>query len=105
MARECDRPGRDAVNTVCPLQCRLRHGAASDNSPSDRASARDQVRWAGFPVNLDLAFAQAQRDKVYVQHLMRERGAQLWRWLPDGGQLCVCEIAARLATTRQVEMQ
>ena len=95
VARECDRPGRDAVNTVCPLQCRLRHGAASDNSPSDRASARDQVRWAGFPINLDLAFAQAQRDKVYVQHLMRERGAQLWRWFPDGAQLCDCEIAAR----------
>ena len=94
MAREGDGPITDAVNTVCPLQCRLRYGAASDNSPCDRASARDQVDWAGFPTDLDLAFSRAQRDKVYEQHLMRERGAQLWRWLRGGAQLCVCEIAA-----------
>jgi hypothetical protein len=49
---------------------------------------------AGFPTDLDLAFSRAQRDKVYEQHLMRERGAQLWRWLRGGAQLCVCEIAA-----------
>ncbi len=93
MARECDGPVRDAVHAVCPLQCRLRHGAASDNPPSDQASTGDQVDWAGFPVDLDLAFSQRQRDKVYVQHLMRKRGAYLWRWLPDGAQLCVCETA------------
>ena len=91
MARECDGPVRDAVKAVCPLQCRLRHGA---NPPSDQGSAGDQVDWAGFPIDLDLAFSQQQRDKVYVQHLMRKRGAQLWRWLQDGAQPCVCEIAA-----------
>ena len=94
MARECDGPDRDAMNTVCPLQCRLRHGAGGDNSPGDQASAGDQVDWAGFPINLDLAFSSAQRDKVYTQHLMRKRGAQLWRWLQDGAQLCACDIAA-----------
>jgi hypothetical protein len=92
--QECDGPVRDAVKAVCPLQCRLRHGAASDNPRSDQASARDQVDWAGFPIDLDLAFSPQQRDKVYVQHLMRKRGAQLSRWLPEGAQLCVCEIAA-----------
>ncbi len=91
MARECDGPVKDALNAVCPLQCRLRRGAASDNPPSDQASTRDQVDWAGFPVDLDLAFSQRQRDKVYAQHLMRNRGAHLWP--PHGAQLCVCEAA------------
>jgi hypothetical protein len=94
VARECDGPVRDAVKTDCPLQCRLRHGAATDNPPSDQASARDQVDWAGFPIDLDLAFSPQQRDKVYAQHLMRKRGAQLWRWLHDGAEPCACEIAA-----------
>ena len=82
------------MKTVCPLQCWLRHGAASDKSPSDQASAHDQVDWAGFPIDLDLAFAWQQRDKVYAQHLMRKRRAQLWRWLRDGTQPCACEIDA-----------
>ena len=93
MARECDVPARDAVKTFCPLQCRLRYGAASHN-PGDQASAHDHVDWAGLPINLDLAFSQAQCDKVYAQHLMRKRRAQLRRWLYDRALLCVCEIVA-----------
>ena len=93
MARECDGPVRDAVKTVCPLHGQLRHGARGDNPPSDQASAREQADWAGLPINLDLVFSREQRDKVYVQHLMRKRGAQLGRWSPGGAQLCVCEIA------------
>jgi hypothetical protein len=84
----------DAVNAACPLQCRLRHGAAGDNPINDRASARDRVDWAGLPIDLDLAFSREKCDKVYAQHLMRKRGAQLWRWLRDGGHLCVCDLAA-----------
>ena len=86
-------PARDAVKTFCPLQCRLRYGAASHN-PGDQASAYDHVDWAGLPINLDLAFSQAQCDKVYAQHLMRKRRAQLRRWLYDRALLCVCEIIA-----------
>ena len=78
-------PVRDVAKTACPLQCWLRHGAVS----------RDHVDWAGLPINLDLAFSQAQRDKVYAQHLMRKQRAQLRRWLYDGAQLCVCEIVAK----------
>jgi hypothetical protein len=47
-----------------------------------------------LPINLDLVFSREQRDKVYVQHLMRKRGAQLWRWLHDGAPPCICDIAA-----------
>ncbi|HWF28585.1 MAG TPA: hypothetical protein VG327_09435 [Mycobacterium sp.] len=81
------------MTTVCPLQCRRRYGAESLN-PGDQASARDHVDWAGLPINLDLAFSQAQRDKVYAQHLMRMRRAQLRFWLHGGARLCACEIAA-----------
>lgn len=97
MAREC--VGRDAaLQTDCPLECRLRRGAADDDRPREQEPARDQVDWAGLPVNLDLVFSPNQRDKVYVQHLRRKRENQLWRWLPNDTQSCVC------ASTDQVRM-
>ncbi|WP_424749156.1 hypothetical protein [Mycobacterium sp.] len=77
------------MNTRSPLQCPL-HSALGDNPPGDPASAHGLVDWAGLPVDLDMAFSRRQRDKVYVQHLMRKREAQLRR----DGQLCVCGIAA-----------
>ncbi|WP_372509737.1 molybdopterin dinucleotide binding domain-containing protein [Mycobacterium alsense] len=53
----------------------------------------EQMHADGLLTELDLAFSRDQRDKVYVQHLMRRRGAQLWRWLQDGAQLYVCGTA------------
>jgi hypothetical protein len=94
VARECDGPVGDAVNSDCPLQCWLRRGDPGDALSSGQTWARDHVDWAGLPINLDLAFSQRQCDKVYRQHLMRKRRAQLWRWLPDTAQLCVCEASA-----------
>jgi sulfite reductase alpha subunit-like flavoprotein len=57
----------------------------------------EQMRADGFITDLDLAFSRDQRDKVYVQHLMRTKGAQLWRWLQDGAQLYVCGNADPMA--------
>jgi sulfite reductase (NADPH) flavoprotein alpha-component len=57
----------------------------------------EQMHADGFLTELDLAFSRDQRDKVYVQHLMRKRGAQLWRWLQDGAQLYVCGNADPMA--------
>ncbi|BBZ43334.1 bifunctional nitrate reductase/sulfite reductase flavoprotein subunit alpha [Mycobacterium parmense] len=57
----------------------------------------EQMRTDGFLTELDLAFSRDQREKVYVQHLMRARGAQLWRWLQDGAQLYVCGTADPMA--------
>lgn len=51
----------------------------------------------GFLTELDLAFSRDQREKVYVQHLMRKRGAQLWQWLQDGAHLYICGNAAPMA--------
>jgi hypothetical protein len=88
VAREWDGPD-GGVNTVCPL-----HGAAGGNPLSDQASAPDLVDWAGLPVHLDLVFSREQRDKVYVQHLMRKRGTEVWRLLHDDAHSCVCDTAA-----------
>ena len=57
----------------------------------------EQMRDDGFLTELDLAFSRDQQQKVYVQHLMRQRGAQLWRWLQDGAQLYVCGTADPMA--------
>ena len=92
MAREPDGPVSDAVNSACPLQC-WRQGSVSDNPSSSQTWARDHVDWAGLPINLDMAFSTKQRDRVFMQHLMRRRGAQLSRWLPGTARLCVCEAA------------
>jgi len=78
------------TKTVCPVHGRPVNDGAND----DQASASGQVKWAGLPINLDLAFSREQRDKVYVQHLMRKRGIMLWRWSHDGGQPCCCEAPA-----------
>ena len=89
MAREWDGPVKQTVNTACPLQCWRRQGDAGD-----QPSRRSDVDWAGFPVNLDMAFSQQQCDKVYMQHLQRRRGAQLLRRSKDFSQLCVCDATA-----------
>ncbi len=57
----------------------------------------EQMRDDGFLTELDLAFSRDQQQKVYVQHLMRDRGAQLWSWLQDGAQLYVCGTADPMA--------
>jgi sulfite reductase (NADPH) flavoprotein alpha-component len=50
---------------------------------------------------LDLAFSRDQPDKVYVQHRLLERAAELWSWLDEGAHLYLCGDAQRMA--RDVE--
>ena len=61
---------------------------------------RDEIlRWRddGLLTRLDLAFSRDQPEKIYVQHRLRERGAEVWRWLQDGAHLYVCGDARRMA--------
>lgn len=81
MAQAIDWTDQDGVSPGCPV-----HGGSFGEQPS----AQDRVDWAGLPINLDFAFSREKRDKVYVQHLMRIRGAQLSRWSRDDAQTCVC---------------
>ena len=46
---------------------------------------------------LDLAWSRDQKEKLYVQHLMLQQGAELWSWLQDGAAFYVCGDASRMA--------
>jgi sulfite reductase (NADPH) flavoprotein alpha-component len=51
----------------------------------------------GVLTRLDTAFSRDQGHKVYVQHRMREQGAELWRWLGEGAAFYVCGEAQQMA--------
>jgi sulfite reductase (NADPH) flavoprotein alpha-component len=51
----------------------------------------------GLLNRLDLAWSRDQDRKVYVQHKMLEKGAELWEWLDDGALFYVCGDASRMA--------
>jgi sulfite reductase (NADPH) flavoprotein alpha-component len=57
----------------------------------------EQYQKDGVLHRLDTAFSRDQEAKVYVQHRMIERGAELWAWLADGGCFYVCGDAKRMA--------
>ena len=46
---------------------------------------------------IDAAFSRDQIDKLYVQHLMRESGAEIWRWIGEGAHVYVCGDGMRMA--------
>lgn len=51
----------------------------------------------GTLTRLDLAWSRDQKQKIYVQHLMVEQGAELWSWLEAGAAFYVCGDASRMA--------
>ena len=51
----------------------------------------------GLLTRLDTAFSRDQKEKIYVQHRMAERGAEIWSWLEDGAHFYVCGDARRMA--------
>ncbi len=55
----------------------------------------------GLLTRLDTAFSRDQEGKVYVQHRLLERAAEIWSWLQDGTHLYLCGDAQRMA--RDVE--
>jgi sulfite reductase (NADPH) flavoprotein alpha-component len=48
-------------------------------------------------LRLDVAFSRDQPEKVYVQHRMMAKGAELYQWLMEGAYLYVCGDASRMA--------
>ena len=51
----------------------------------------------GCLTRLDLAWSRDQKEKLYVQHLMLQNGAELWSWLQSGAAFYVCGDASRMA--------
>ncbi|MHC5351423.1 molybdopterin-dependent oxidoreductase [Metapseudomonas furukawaii] len=68
--------------------------AATDFYYRDELGALQQD---GLLTHLSLAFSRDQAEKIYVQHRIREQGAELWRWLQDGAHLYICGDASRMA--------
>ncbi len=51
----------------------------------------------GTLTRLDLAWSRDQKEKIYVQQLMLQNGAELWTWLSQGAAFYVCGDASRMA--------
>jgi len=56
-----------------------------------------ELRKRGLLTRMDVAFSRDQSEKVYVQHRMLERGAEIWSWLEDGAYVYVCGDAQHMA--------
>ncbi|HEX8489895.1 MAG TPA: sulfite reductase subunit alpha, partial [Chthoniobacterales bacterium] len=52
---------------------------------------------SGLLTRFDTAFSRDQSQKVYVQHRLREKGAEIWSWLQEGAYLYLCGDAERMA--------
>jgi sulfite reductase (NADPH) flavoprotein alpha-component len=56
-----------------------------------------KMRASGVLTRLTLAWSRDGKDKVYVQHRMRDVGRDLWAWLEEGASFYVCGDAKRMA--------
>ena len=54
-------------------------------------------RKSGLLTRMDVAFSRDQAQKIYVQHRLLERGAEIWSWLQDGAYVYVCGDASSMA--------
>jgi sulfite reductase (NADPH) flavoprotein alpha-component len=52
---------------------------------------------SGVLDRLTTAFSRDQDYKIYVQHRLKERGADVWQWLEEGAIVYVCGDANRMA--------
>ena len=57
------------------------------------------MRASGLLTRLTLAWSRDAKEKIYVQHRMREVGRDLWAWINDGAHIYVCGDA--LSTWRR----
>lgn len=54
-------------------------------------------RKQGLLSRLDVAFSRDGREKLYVQHRLRENGRELWQWLENGAHVYICGDASSMA--------
>ncbi|WP_116475725.1 assimilatory sulfite reductase (NADPH) flavoprotein subunit [Zobellella maritima] len=61
-----------------------------------------QIEWqryvkSGLLNKISLAFSRDQAEKVYVQHKLRQQGAEVYAWLEQGAHFYVCGDANQMA--------
>jgi sulfite reductase (NADPH) flavoprotein alpha-component len=93
-------PGTGVAPFRAFLQEREAHGASGRswlffgerNMRSDFLYQLEWQQWLkdGVLTHLDVAFSRDSRMKVYVQHRMLERAAELYAWLEDGAHFYIC---------------
>lgn len=86
------------------VQHRAHGGATGRNwllfgAPHARTDFLYQLEWQqalkrGQLHRLDVTFSRDQRDKIYVQHRLREHGREVYAWLDGGAHLYVCGAVA-----------
>ncbi len=62
---------------------------------------REQVQqWqeSGLLTETSLAWSRDTAEKVYVQHLMRNRAEEFFNWLEEGAYIYICGDASRMAS-------
>ena len=89
------------------IEHRREHGHNGDNWLvfGDRNLSSDflyQLEWLryrkeGLLTSLDVAFSRDQGEKMYVQHRLIEKSAQVYAWLQRGAHFYVCGDANRMA--------
>lgn len=99
-------PGTGIAPFRAFMQARLAKGAAGNNWLffGERHRAHHffyEEFWQDLvnrgKLRLDLAFSRDQEHKVYVQHRMLEKSAELFQWIEKGAYLYVCGDAQQMA--------
>ena len=107
-------PGTGIAPFRAFLQDRAATGASGRNwlffgeqrKASDFLYEEELMDWKrrGVLAELDVAFSRDQPEKIYVQHRMRERSAELYAWLEAGAYFYVCGDAERMAKDVEAEL-
>ncbi len=100
-------PGTGVAPFRAFMQQRDNEGATGKNwlffgNPHFTEDFLYQTEWqryvqAGLLTNIDLAWSRDQQNKVYVQDKLREKGAEIWRWIEQGAHIYVCGDANHMA--------
>ena len=100
-------PGTGVAPFRAFVEERAERGASGRNWLffGDRTFSEDflyQLEWQrhlrdGHVTRMDVAFSRDTEHKIYVQQRIRERGAELWRWIEAGAVIYVCGDAKHMA--------
>ena len=100
-------PGTGVAPFRAFVQHREAQGATGKNwlffgARTQREDFLYQLEWLRYLKNgslhqMDVAFSRDQDEKIYVQHRMAERGAELYEWLENGAYFYVCGDAKHMA--------
>ncbi len=63
-----------------------------------------KYRKNGLLKYVSVAFSRDQEEKIYVQHRLRENGAQVYQWIKDGAYFYLCGDMNRMAKDVKKEL-